>query len=179
MSRRLAATALVCSLAVAAPVASSGAIRVTPIVTPDGVAASFSAPAVFGDDAREVLQSGLVLTFTFFVELRRPSAIWFDHTVRSVTAASSARFDNLTGVYQVSKLRDGRVVWSERTENPAEVARWMTTFERVPLAGPGPLADGAGYYVRVRMQASPRRTFSLWPWTSDAGSGRADFTFGH
>jgi hypothetical protein len=179
MGRRLAATAILCSLVAVGPEASSGAIRVTPIVSSEGVAASFSAPAVFGDEAREVLQSGLVLTFTFFVELRRPSAIWFDHTVTSVSAASSARFDNLTGVYQVSKLRNGRVVWSDRTENAAEVARWMTTFERVPLAGPGPLAEGAGYYVRVRMQSSPRRTFSLWPWTGDAGSGRADFTFGH
>ena len=179
MGRRLAATAVLCSLVAAGPAASSGAIRVTPIVTPEGVAASFSVPAVFGYEAREVLQSGLVLTFTFFVEVRRPSSIWFDRTITSVTTASSARFDNLTGVYQVSKLRDGRVVWSERTEDAAQVGRWMTTFDRVPLTSAGPLAADTGYYVRVRMQSSPRRTFSLWPWAGDAGSGRADFTFGH
>jgi hypothetical protein len=29
----------------------------------------------------------------------------------------------------------------------------------------------------VRMRTSPRRTFPLWPWGTDDGTGRADFTF--
>jgi hypothetical protein len=53
----------------------------------------------------------------------------------------------------------------------------MTTFERVPLQPGEPLEPNADYYVRVRLHASPKRTFSLWPWGRDDGSGRADFTF--
>jgi hypothetical protein len=87
------------------------------------------------------------------------------------------KFDNLTGVYQVSKLQDGRVVWSERTKDDAQVRTWMTTFERVSMQPGVPLEANGDYYVRVRLHASPRRTFSFWPWGRADGSGRADFTF--
>ena len=53
----------------------------------------------------------------------------------------------------------------------------MTSFDSVPLEPSEPLEPNADYYVRVRLRASPRRTFSLWPFGRDDGSGRADFTF--
>jgi hypothetical protein len=77
----------------------------------------------------------------------------------------------------VSKLESGRVAWSERTHDIAQVRTWMTTFERVPLTSREPLEPNAEYYVRVRMHATPKRTFSYWPWAGDTASGRADFTF--
>ncbi len=152
-------------------------IRVTPLVADGQVFASFTAPAAATEDTRAVMQSGLQLTFTFDVDLRRPSMIWWDPTLAQVTVASSVKFDNLTSVYQVSKLQDGQVVWSERTKDEAQVRTWMTTFERVPLPPAVPLEPNADYYVRVRLHASPKRTFSVLPWGRDDGSGRADFTF--
>ena len=35
----------------------------------------------------------------------------------------------------------------------------------------------AEYYVEVSLRASPKRTFSLWPWAGEEAFGRADFTF--
>jgi hypothetical protein len=157
--------------------ASAADIRVTPLVAEGRVFASFSAAGALTDDARAVIQSGLQLTFTFDLALRRPSTVWWDRTLAAVTVASSVKFDNLTGVYHVSKLEDRRVVWSERTTDDEQVRAWMTTFERVPLQPGEPLEPNADYYVRVRLHASPKRTFSLWPWGRDDGSGRADFTF--
>lgn len=178
MTGRLAAgVAAVWLTGIVLRAAAAGDIHVTPLVADGQVSASFDASGQFGEDAREVLRSGLLLTFTFGVELRRPSTIWFDQTLGSVTVASSAKFDNLTGVYQVSKLQDGRVVWSERTQDETSVRMWMTRFDRVLIPPAGRLEANADYYVRVRMQASPRRTFSLWPWSGDTPSGRADFTF--
>jgi hypothetical protein len=87
------------------------------------------------------------------------------------------KFDSLTGVYQVSKLRDGRVVWSERTDKEADVRSWTTSFDQIALEPSEPLEANADYYVRVRMRVSPRRTFSIWPFSHDDGSGRKDFTF--
>jgi len=157
--------------------AVAGDIKVTAVVKDAKVSASFTAPAAFTDDARAVMQSGLVLTFTFDVELRRPSGVWFDRTLGTVVAASSVKFDNLTGVYQVSKLQDDHVVWSERTQDEAQVRAWMTSFERVPINPAEALEPNVEYYVHVRLHASPKRTFSLWPFGHDDGSGRADFTF--
>jgi hypothetical protein len=176
MNVRRAGSALVVGLASLATLVAAD-IRVTPLVAEGRVFASFTAPAAVTDDAREVMRSGLPLTFTFDVELRRPSQVWWDRTLADVTVASSVKFDNLTGVYQVSKLQDGRVVWSERTKDEAEVRTWMTTFERIAVQPASPLEPNADYYVRVRLHASPKRTFSLWPWGRDDGAGRADFTF--
>jgi hypothetical protein len=55
----------------AAPAAQVADIRVTPLVAGGEVSASFVAPAAFTSDAQAVLQSGLLLTFRFTVELRR------------------------------------------------------------------------------------------------------------
>jgi Domain of unknown function (DUF4390) len=164
-------------LAALATLAAWSEVKVTPLVADGKVFASFAAPDAFSDDAREVMRSGLVLTLTYVVELRRPSPFWFDHTLGSVTVASTVKFDTLTAVYQVSKLNEGRVVWSDRTPDQARVRTWMTEFERVPVDVDQPLEPNADYYVRVRVYASPRRTFLLWPWGRDDASGRSSFTF--
>ena len=176
MTRRAAASAVLAGLASVAVVAAAD-IRVTPLVADGQVFTSFAAPAAMTEDARAVLRSGLPLTFTFAVALRRPATVWWDATLAEVIVASSVKYDNLTSVYQVSKLQDGRVVWSERTKDEAQVRTWMTTFERVSMQPAVPLEPNADYYVRVRLHASPKRTFSLWPWGRADGSGRADFTF--
>src|SRR6185295_19763365 len=79
-------------------------VKVTPVITEGHVLASFSAPSAFTGDAEHVMQTGLLLTFTFTVELRQPSALWFDRTLAETTVASSVKYDALANSYQVSKL---------------------------------------------------------------------------
>jgi Domain of unknown function (DUF4390) len=163
---------------VAVAVVLAADVKVTPLVVNGQVFASFAAPSAFTSDAAEVVKSGLPLTFTFLVELRRPSTIWFDRTISATTLASSVKFDNLTGAYVVSKLRDGHVTWSERTDKEDEMRGWATSFERVQLEAGEAMEPNVEYYVRVQLRATPRRTFSpFWPFGRDDGSGRADFTF--
>jgi len=170
--------ALVLALSMlAGAVVSSTDIVVTPVVSDGHVIASFTVPSAVFDDARDAIQSGLLLTFTYAVELRRPSTVWLDRTLAETTAAATVKFDSLTGVYQVSKLRDGRVLWSERTDKESDLRGWMTSFDQIALEPTEPLEPNGDYYVRVRMRISPRRTFSIWPWGRDDGSGRKDFTF--
>lgn len=176
VSRALSAAWLVATLAATA--GSTGDIRVTPIVAEGHVAVSFTAGASFGDDARAVIQSGLPMTMTFTIDLKRPSGFWWDRTVGSVTVAATVKLDTLTGVYQVSKSQDGQVMWSQRTNDLDSVREWMTTFDRVPVSTGDRLEANADYYVQVHLRASPRRTLSLWPFLGgDDGTGRADFTF--
>jgi hypothetical protein len=152
-------------------------VKVTPVVSDGKVFASFSAASAYNDGAREVMQSGLLLTFTYIVELRRPSTIWFDPMNGRTTVAASVKFDSLTGVYQVSKLQENRVIWSQQTDKESNVRDWMTSFEKVAIETTEPLEANAEYYVRVRVQRSPRSTILFWLWGRDDGSGRADFTF--
>jgi len=171
------ATLIVAWMLLGATVAAAPAdIRVTPIVADGHVYASFSVPGAFTDDAQAVLQSGLLLTFTFTVDLRRPSGFWWDHTLGSATVGATCKFDNLTGTYLVSKVQDGHVTWSNRTMDGAEARSSMTAFERVPVVASDPLEANVDYYVHVRLRATPKRTFSIWPWSTDDGVGRAVFT---
>src|ERR1017187_2122655 len=70
-------------------------LRVTPISTDGRVFASVVAPSAYSADLREAVHSGLPVTLTFIIDLKRPSSIWFDHTVATTTVASSVKFDNL------------------------------------------------------------------------------------
>lgn len=178
--RRLPVFAALWLAAVAVVSAAGVDVRVSPVVDRGRVFASFSAPEAFTPEAEAMMQSGLLLTFSYTVELRRPAPVWFDQTLARVDVAASVKYDSLTGAYQVSKLRDGRVVWSEQTQDAAQAQAWMTEFERVPIDPAEALEANVDYYLRVRMQANPRARFSLWsllPWADDDGAGRGVFTF--
>ena len=180
MIPRVTAAAAAIWIAAGAAVAAFDEVRVSPVVVDGRVLASFSAAGAWTPEARELVQSGLILTFSFDVELRRPSSVWFDTTLHHVSLASAVKYDALTGAYQLSRHRDGRVVRSDSTRDPRVVREWMTVFEQVPLEPTAALEPNVEYYVRVRLYASPKRTFSLWslwPWSRDSGSGRANFTF--
>jgi hypothetical protein len=166
---------LVCALAAAAPAIAD--IKVTPVVAEGHVTASFASPEAFTDDSREVVKSGVPLTFTYSVELRRPSSIWWDRTVGAATVAAAVKFDNLTAIYLVTKQQDGRVTWSKTTPKEDEMRGWITAFDAVPIRASETLEPNADYYVRVRLDAHPHLRFSLWPWGRTDAAGRADFTF--
>src|SRR5262245_53654806 len=107
------AVASVTALALVSPATE---VKVTPVVASDGrLPVAFAAPAAFTEDVRTVIKSGLTLTFTYVVELRRP-AMWFDGTLGQITVSAQAKFDTLTREYQVSKLREGQVIKSEKVD---------------------------------------------------------------
>ncbi len=155
-------------------------LKVTPVVSEGRVLATFAAPLAWSPEARELVRGGLVLTFAFDVELRRPSLLWVDATLARAMVSSQVKFDTLTKSFQVSKLRDGQVLESNRSEQELEVRDWTTAFQRVPLEPAQPLEPNAEYYVHVRLVISPRRSvslWSLWPFSRSDASGRASFTF--
>jgi hypothetical protein len=158
---------------------ADGELKVTPVVSGGRVLTTFSAPAAWTADARELVRGGVELTFSFDVELRRPSML-MDSTLARVRMTSSVKYDTLTGNFQVSKRRDGKLLESNRSEQEPEVREWMIGFQQVLLEPLEPLESNAEYYVRVRLYASPRRNVSLWtlwPFGRDDGSGRTAFTF--
>jgi hypothetical protein len=167
-------------VAATAVLLADGEVKVTPVVSEGKVLASFTAPAAWTTDARELVRGGVTLTYAFDVELRRPSVLWADALLAHTRVEAQVKFDSLTGTFQVSRTRDGRLLDSNRSEQEPQVRDWMTAFQRVQLDPTQPLESNAEYYVRVRLFATPRRNVSLWtlwPFSRDDGSGRATFTF--
>jgi hypothetical protein len=153
-------------------------IVVAPIARGDTILVSFSTSRALTPSIAQAIESGLPTTFTYDVELRRPSFLWFDKLVSSARIAATVRFDPLTRRYHVTLLQDGRVAEERATDRADEVRRWVSIFERLPLFSTRELTEHTGYSVHVRGRTTPGRTWSFWPWARPSAHGSAGFTFG-
>lgn len=157
--------------------ASEDDIRVTPLVREGEVFVSFTAPAAMTTELREAIRTGLVVTFTYGVELRERAVLWFDRTLSESEMAATVRFDNLSRTYHVSRLSDGKVIWSQTTASEDEVRTWLTGFDHLRVVPENPLVPNAEYQLHVRASISPRRAWVLWPWGRHDATGQATFTY--
>jgi hypothetical protein len=152
-------------------------VRVTPLVRDGQLLVSFELPGGVTDEVRQTIRSGLQTSFVYDFELRRGVPLWLDRVLAVATVSATVQYDNLTGRHQLSRSIDGRVEEARTTESEAEVERWLTRFERLPLFATEGLEPNSEYYVRVRARARPRSTWSLLPWDRGGVWGHARFTF--
>jgi len=152
-------------------------IVVEPQARGDTVLVSFSVARAVTPSIERAIESGLPTTFTYDVELRRPSFFWFDKLVASARIAATVQFDALTRRYHVTLLQDGRVAEERATDRVDDVRRWVSVFERLPLCATRELVEHTEYDVHVRGRTTPRRTWSFWPWARPSAHGSAGFTF--
>lgn len=151
-------------------------LRVRPLVLDGQVLVTFSLDGGLTDEMKAVVQSGLRTVFTYTVELKLKVPAWVDRTVASAVVSTSVDYDNLTRRHTISQARNGRVEQSFVVEDPAQVARLVTNFERLALFDTKMLEANREYYVLVRADARPRSSASLWPFSGTA-TGSARFTF--
>ncbi len=152
-------------------------VRVTSMARDGKVWVSFELPDGFTPDVRDAVHSGLPTTFTYDVELRRSVPFWPDRALVSATIAMSVTYDNLTRRHQLSRTLNGHVEANRVTEDEAEVQRWLTVFDRVPLFATSNLEANTEYYVRVRARTEPHDSWFFWPWDRGQVSANANFTF--
>ena len=143
----------------------------------DSILVSFSTSRAVTPAVEQAIASGLPTTFTYDVELRRPSMFWFDKLVDSARIAVTVRFEPLTRRYHVTLLQDGRVAEERTTDHVEDMRRWVSVFDRLPLFTTRELQEHTDYDVRVRGRTSPRHTWSFWPWARPSAHGSAGFTF--
>jgi Domain of unknown function (DUF4390) len=151
-------------------------LRVRPLVKDGQVLVTFALDGGLTDEMKAVVQSGLKTVFTYTVVLKMKVPAWVDRTVATAVVSTSVDYDNLTRRHTVSTSRNGRVEQSFVVEDPAEVARMVTQFDRLALFDTRTLEPNRDYYLLVSADARPKPTSSLWPW-SGAASGSARFTF--
>ena len=175
----VAATFLVAMLATVALVAAAGQIKVSPAVVDGRVLASFTAADTWDVQTREVLQFGQLVTFDYYVELRRPATFW-DKTLATTNVKAEAKLDTLTGKYTVSRQQDGKMLKAEKREVENDVRDWLTVFEPMELKPTSALKANTDYYIQVRLFKYPPSGFSvlkILPGGSEDSSGRMSFTY--
>ena len=152
-------------------------IQVTPLTRDDRVLVTFRLNDVFTDDVLAAIHSGMTITFTYDVELRRGAALWIDRSMASSRVSASVRYDNLTRRYHVERRWDGRMDKVDVLEREEDVRDWLTNFDKLPLFSNATLEPNAEYYLRVRALKTPRNASFVWPWQGSDVAGLAKFTF--
>jgi hypothetical protein len=160
-----------------APLAAADVVRVTSVARDGKVWVSFELSDAFTSEVRDAIRSGLPTTFTYDVDLRRDVPLWPDRTLASATIAVTVTYDSLTRRHQLSRTLNGHIEANRITEDEAEVRRWLTVFDRLPLFATAALEANTEYYVRVRAEMQPHDSWFVWPWDRGLVSANSSFTF--
>ena len=152
-------------------------VRVMPLVREGRVWVSFGIEEGLTPELRQAVFSGLPVTFTYDVDLRRAVAFWPDRVLNTVTIAITVTFDTLTRRHALTRTFDGRMEATKSTADEAEVRRWLTALDAVPLFPTSQLEPDTEYYVRVRARTRPHDSMIFWPWDIGLVSTNANFTF--
>ena len=163
--------------AFAATLVAADVVRVTPLARDGKVWVSFELTDAFTAEVRDAIHSGLPTTFTYDIDLRRNVPFWPDRTLASAEIVVTVTYDNLTRRHQLSRTLSGHVEASLVSEDEADVRRWLTVFERLPLFETSALEPNTEYYVRVRAKTQPRDSLFFWPWDRGLVSANSNFTF--
>jgi len=169
---------LLWAAALTAPVAAAQTLHVTPLPRDGRVLVTFKLANAFTDEIRAAIHSGLTISFVYRIDLKRSSALWLDSTLASTEITATVRYDNLTRVYHVTRMQDGRIERAETTEREDDARAWLTAdFDKLPLFSSAALEANSEYYVRVRAHTTPRNASFVWPWERHDVTGQAKFTF--
>lgn len=152
-------------------------VRVTPVVREGRVWVSFGVDDGLTPELHEAVLSGLPVTFTYDVDLRRGVAFWPDRVLHTVTIGMTVTFDTLTRRHSLTRTVDGRIEATKSTGDEADVRRWLTGLDAVPLFPTSHLEANTEYYVRVRARVTPHGSLMVWPWESGLVSTNVNFTF--
>jgi uncharacterized protein DUF4390 len=174
---RLGVLVLSACLAVAGGVIAAADVRVRPLVREGRVWISFGLADGFTAEVRDAILSGLAITFTYDIELRRSVPFWPDRTLTTASIAVRDRYDSLTRCHELARTFDGRIEANKVTEDEAEARRWLTSVELVPLFATSNLEANTEYYVRVRARTQPNNSLFRWPWERGLATAHANFTF--
>lgn len=111
----------------------------------------------------EALESGLPITFTYFVEVYRDRPNWFDDGIRNARIEVICTYNSLTREYLLNYRRDRHLVRSETLTDPAQLEKRMTTIDEPELFDIG---GRKPYKLKVRVRASLMRGWLMYviPW---------------
>ncbi len=100
-------------------------------------------------EIREAIESGVPMTISFEVELRKEVSLWADSLVRANTISHTVQYDSLKKAYrftEVGKNVKRKII----TRKKNQYQKLMLTLNNIPLAPIYQLDPNEKYYVRVK-----------------------------
>ena len=112
----------------------------------------------FTNTISEAIESGVPMTFTFDVELRRKNMLWTDTLISSNKIQHTIKYDSLKKLYRFSEFGKG-IKRKIITRNKVNYQKLMLTLNNIPIASTRQLDTDERYYVRVKADLDMER---LW-----------------
>lgn len=105
----------------------------------------------FNEKIKEAIESGVVMTFTYDIELLKQSSGFSDDVVSKNRVTHTIQFDTLKKVYQFSS--QGRSVSRKvSTKSMEKYQKLMLTLKDIPIAHTYKLDPEEKYYARVKAE---------------------------
>lgn len=105
----------------------------------------------FNEKIKEAIESGVVMTFTYDIELLKQSSGFSDDVVSKNRVTHTVQFDTLKKVYQFSS--QGRSVSRKiSTKSLEKYQKLMLTLKDIPIAHTYKLDPEEKYYARVKAE---------------------------
>jgi len=112
----------------------------------------------FTKSIQEAIESGVTMTFTYQIELRKENILLNDSLISSNTVQHTAKYDSLKKVYRFSAFGKG-VKRKITTRNRENYQKLMLTLKNIPIASIRRLDPNEKYYIRVKADLETDR---LW-----------------
>jgi hypothetical protein len=112
----------------------------------------------------EEIEAGIETTVRYRLRLMRRRSGLPDTDLAAVDVESSVRRDALSRQYTLTRKAGGETIEKKMTADSAEMQRFLTTLDRVPLADLQDLENPAECYVRARADLGLTWRFYLIPW---------------
>ena len=103
----------------------------------------------FTEKILEAIENGVLMGFTFEIELRKDNTLWVDSLVSSNKVRHRVQFDSLKKIYRFSE--SGKNVKRKIiTRKESRYQKLMLTLKDIPIAPIYKLDPNEKYYVRVK-----------------------------
>ena len=103
----------------------------------------------FNNSMIEAVESGIPITFTYKVELRKIVPLWLDSLVATATVNNTVQYDTLNKAYSFSSIGKNikrKVITRDKTL----YQKLMLRLENLPIASTHKLSMSDKYYIRVK-----------------------------
>jgi len=103
----------------------------------------------FPEEVLEAVESGVPMTYTFHIELRKDKSLWVDSLVSSNTVEHTVHYDSLKKVYRFTE--NGKNITRKlMTRKRERYQQMMASLESIPLTPLYKLNPNDKYYIRVK-----------------------------
>lgn len=130
----------------------------------EGVYVTMELQGAFTSEVREMLHSGVPLSFEYAIRLRRKRPFWFDKTVLARNIVVNAKLDVLTKEYALSRSMDGSVLEAQASDDATYVMSYLSRLERVKIADPVMLQSDATYDLFAKAKVLDEFVLYVIPW---------------